>query len=197
MGETAVKNDIIAVVVLATALAGIGCGGAAPTKAPEPAANKNAAPTATNTAPVAPSATAGTVTKLDEAGISYAVPAGWSSETGEGYAMVASADKTVRIAVLIPKAGKTEATQAAIEEAIKDVIKNAKADGKPEETTLDGMPVSRTTGTGEYDGKQVKWVASRIQATKTLFVIAFGTAEDIQKHQAEIDSLRSSVKKIA
>ncbi|HQR39622.1 MAG TPA: hypothetical protein PLF26_14630 [Blastocatellia bacterium] len=189
------KRMLFSGVVLSVALAGFGCG-AEPTKAPAPAANKNAAPVATNTPPATPSATAGTPVKLDEAGLSYVVPTGWSSETGEGYALVASGDKTVRIALLIPKEGKTEATQAAIEEAIKDVIKNAKADGKPEETTLDGMPVSRVTGTGEHDGKQVKWVASRIQATKTLFVIAFGTPDDMQKHQSEIDSLRASVKKI-
>jgi hypothetical protein len=58
------------------------------------------------------------------------------------------------------------------------------------------MPVARVTGTGERDGKRVKWTASRIQATKTVFVIAFGAPADLEKHQAEIDALRSSVKKI-
>ena len=90
----------------------------------------------------------------------------------------------------------TLVTRQSLDQDYAFVAQRRAAGGEPPPSRSSVRP-TRTTGTGEYDGKQVKWVASRIQATKTLFVIAFGTAEDIQKHQAEIDSLRSSVKKIA
>jgi hypothetical protein len=177
-------------VTLFLAIGAAGCGGSAPGPAPAP-------PPAANTKPAAaPAAPGETPVENADAGYRYTVPAGWSSEQGEGYALVASPDRNVRIAILTANPGQEKDLGKAIEAEVQHVIKELKRDEKVEDRDVNGIKSATAKGTGKYEGMDVTWSANRLELKKTVFVVGFAPSKDYETQKPTIDRFVSSFKKV-
>jgi hypothetical protein len=129
-----------------------------------------------------------------EAGIQYVIPAGWKSEQDQGYAYMWAPDGSVRVAIFVSDAAHQEAMGAAIASEIRRVVDDAELDGEPAPRDVNGIKVMTVSGKGTVDGKSVRWRASRFEAERPVFVVAFADPAELEKHQAEIDRLVGSLK---
>ena len=124
------------------------------------------------------------------------VPAGWKSEQGEGYALVASPDGNVRIAILAADPGEEKDLGKAIEAEVKHLIKDLKRDEKIEARDVNGIKTETVKGTGTYEGKEVMWSANRLELKKAVFVVGIVAAKDFEAQKRTIDRFVSSFKKV-
>ena len=75
-------------------------------------------------------------------------------------------------------------------------IQELKFDGEPKADKHNGMDHASVSGSGKVGGKEIHFSADILEAKKTLIVLTFGTADNLEKHAAEYMQLVKSIKKI-
>ena len=200
--------NLLGVAAIFTVLT-LGCGGGATA----PAANTPAAniATASNTS-AASNSSSGGITKsstssssasgdtirIEEAGISFVSPAGFKLNKENGVTTVSTADDSVRVAFTTLNEGSFQAGVDAAAKVLDKRMKNVNITQKAEKGLTDGMETVSTAGNGvdKETGKGVAFEMDTIDAPKKpVLVIAYGDANGVVKHEADIKSLFESIKK--
>lgn len=130
------------------------------------------------------------------AGVTFALPAGWTAEPDGEQLTVAPADESIALVFWVTEEDDFDAAAKALGEELAKQIKNLKFDGEPKADTHNGMAHAAVSGSGQIDGKDVVFSADILEAKKPLIVLTFGSMESIQKHAGDYLKLVKSIKKV-
>jgi predicted Zn-dependent protease len=130
------------------------------------------------------------------AGVTFDVPAGWKAEADGEQLTVAPAGGGVSLVFWVPEEDDFDAAAKALGEELAKQIQELKFDGEPKADKHNGMDHASVSGSGKVGGKEIHFSADILEAKKTLIVLTFGTADNLEKHAAEYTQLVKSIKKI-
>jgi len=130
------------------------------------------------------------------AGVRWTAPAGWKAEADGEQLTVAPAGGGVSLVFWVPEEDDFDAAAKALGEELAKQIQELKFDGEPKADKHNGMDHASVSGSGKVGGKEIHFSADILEAKKTLIVLTFGTADNLEKHAAEYMQLVKSIKKI-
>jgi predicted Zn-dependent protease len=130
------------------------------------------------------------------AGVTFDVPAGWKAEADGGQVTVSPTGGGVSLVFWVPEADDFDEAAKALGEELAKQIQELKFDGEPKADKHNGMDHAAVSGTGKVGGKEIHFSADILEAKKTLIVLTFGTADNLQKYAEGYSQLVKSIKRV-
>jgi hypothetical protein len=162
-----------------------------PTTAP-PVSSTPAPSTAGQTSP---SGAGETFTHAD-AGVTFTLPAGWTSKA-EGEKVIATSEhEAVSVVLWVPRGDDFDKATDELMQQLDNVIKNPQITSPGKESTHNGMRAYTAGGTGQVNGQSILWEVDILQSKKPFFVVTFAAPEMFKMHQADYQQLLASLKPV-
>ena len=136
------------------------------------------------------------VYKNEASNLQFEAPKGWSAETGADQTKIATPDGSVKLLLLDSQQPNFDTAVKERAAELSKTIKNAKPAGDARETTINKLPGSIQKGTGEYNGTNVDWEETLINAKKPVIVLAVAQSGTLEKHREDLDKFLKNLKPI-
>ena len=143
-----------------------------------------------------PAVQGGDVFTHSDAGVQFQLPKGWKAKPDGEVITVSSADDALQVVFWVPDENTFDAAVKELDKELSKTIKNMKAEGKPSQDTLNGMPHYGETGTGDVNGATIVWSVDVLGAKKPLMILTFAAPNLFEKNADAYEKLLSSIKKI-
>ncbi|HXG93398.1 MAG TPA: hypothetical protein VNN73_13710 [Blastocatellia bacterium] len=145
---------------------------------------------------VKPKAESGNLYMIDDTGMQFELPQGWTLEDGEGQVAIAAPDGSISVIFMVVEMEDIQAALAGLQQGIKTSMQNVTVDPE-QEAEANGMKVYFQGGTGEAEGTKLVWSASIIDAPGKP-ILAFTTMDPERgpAHAAESKQFLASIKPV-
>ena len=135
------------------------------------------------------------VRKIDDAGIQFEVPKGWTAETDKNKRIVLSIEGGI-VNITFAVEAKYEELIAGMKSGLIENSSDFATDGEPIEDDHNGMKHIRESGYVIRKERRVMWRIDVYEARKNVTVLTYGSPEVFQKHIDEYERFLSSIRRI-
>lgn len=130
-------------------------------------------------------------------GIQFEKPAGWKAEQSGDRMTLSTSDEALSIVLYVASEDNFKEATEAIDKELSKTIKNVKDNGEPKESTLNGMQLVSSNGTGEVEGTKIQWAVDLIKAKKPVIVLTFAAPGIWEKYQSDYQKFAKSIKPLS
>lgn len=134
---------------------------------------------------------------IQDAGLQFEVPAGWTQVNEGGRLTIHPPDGSVSIIFMVVEMENLQQVTQALGAGLETAMDNVQAKGEPDQDTHNGMTIVSQEGTGIAGGTPIEWNAAIIMAPIKP-VVALVTVEPgkVEAHSDALDKFFKSVRPV-